>query len=132
MEQKLYDLKVRSTDHAEIISKLIEENYLNEERFAIQYAGGKFRMKQWGRRKIMLSLQQKGVSEYCIRKAMKEIGDADYKATIARLAGKKMSALKGETFAIRKKKTVDYMMGKGYEPSLVASVIGDPPKKKAR
>ena len=48
--QKLYELGARKKDHDEIIAALIQENYLNEERFAIAYAGGKYRMKQWGRR----------------------------------------------------------------------------------
>src|ERR687886_2511625 len=68
--QKLWDLGVRKAEHDEIVSALIEEDYLNEERFAIQYAGGKFRMLQWGRVKIKQALKQKGVSEYCIKKAL--------------------------------------------------------------
>jgi regulatory protein len=49
--QKLWELAVRKSDHDEIIATLIDEDYLNEERFAIQYAGGKFRMKQWGKKR---------------------------------------------------------------------------------
>ena len=52
VQQKLYELGIRKAEHDEIISTLIEEDYLNEERFAIQFVGGKFRMKEWGRKKI--------------------------------------------------------------------------------
>ena len=69
--QKLWDLGVYRSEHDEIISTLIEENYLNEERFAIQFAGGKFRMKSWGRKRIYYALKEKKVSEYNIKKAMK-------------------------------------------------------------
>ena len=58
-------------DVDEIIADLIDENYVNEERFAIQYAGGKFRMKHWGKNKIKQALKQKQVSDYCIKKALK-------------------------------------------------------------
>lgn len=51
-----------------LLSQLIEENYLNEERFAIAYAGGKFRINQWGKTKIKYNLTQKQVSNYCIKK----------------------------------------------------------------
>ena len=57
--QKLWDLGIRQADHDEIISSLIEENYLNEERFAKAFAGGKFRMKDWGRKKIYYALKEK-------------------------------------------------------------------------
>ena len=73
--QKLWDLGVRKSEHDEIVSGLIEEDYLNEERFAIHFAGGKFRMKDWGRKKIYYGLKEKGVSAYCITKALKSIGD---------------------------------------------------------
>ncbi len=75
VKEKLYDLGVWKKDHDEIISTLIEENYLNEERFAIAFAGGKWRVKHWGRVKIKYELKQKQVSEYCIKKAMKQIDE---------------------------------------------------------
>ena len=75
VKAKLYELGVRKADHDEIISTLIEEDYLNEERFAMAFARGKFRMKQWGRIKIKYELKQKQVSEYCIKKAFKEINE---------------------------------------------------------
>jgi regulatory protein len=80
--QKLWDLGVRKAEHDEIISALIEEDYLNEERFAVQYAGGKFRMKDWGRKKIYYGLKEKQVSAYCISKALKSINEDDYRKTL--------------------------------------------------
>src|SRR3954463_14176962 len=88
-EQKLWDLGVRKAEHDEIISTLIEEDYLNEERFARAFAGGKFRMKDWGRKKIYYALKENKVSEYNIKKAIKEIDEEDYKATLKDLAEKK-------------------------------------------
>ena len=73
VKQKLYELGVRTNDHDEIIASLIDEDYLNEERFAIQFAGGKFRMKQWGKKKILYALREKKVSDYSIKKALAEI-----------------------------------------------------------
>ncbi|HVG11574.1 MAG TPA: RecX family transcriptional regulator, partial [Flavisolibacter sp.] len=69
--QKLWDLGVSKNEHDEIISVLIQEDYLNEERFAQLFAGGKFRIKDWGRKKILYGLKEKGVSEYNIKKALK-------------------------------------------------------------
>src|SRR5690349_6245404 len=73
VQQKLWDLGVRKADHDEIITALIEDDYLNEERFAIQFAGGKFRMKDWGRKKIYYALKEKKVSDYCIKRALSAI-----------------------------------------------------------
>ena len=124
VKEKLYNLGVWKKEHDEIIATLIEENYLNEERFAIAFAGGKFRVKQWGRVKIKYELKQKGVSEYCIKKALKQIGEEDYLKVLKELAEKKQASLKGEQYLIRKKKTMDYLMGRGFEAELVRSVLG--------
>lgn len=123
VKEKLYNLGVWKKDHDEIIASLIEENYLNEERFAIAFAGGKFRVKQWGRVKIKYELKQKQVSEYSIKKAMKQIGEEEYLALLHKLTEEKYAALKKEQYLIRKKKTMYYLMARGFEPELVRSVI---------
>lgn len=121
--QKLWDLGVRKAEHDEIIASLIEDDYLNEERFAIQFVGGKFRMKDWGRKKIYYGLKEKGVSEYIIKRAMKEIDDAAYQKVLLELAEKKYASLKGEQYLVRKKKTMDYLLQKGYESQLVTAIV---------
>jgi regulatory protein len=123
VQQKLWDLGVRRAEHDEIISSLIEEDYLNEERFAIAFAGGKFRMKQWGRRKIIYALKEKKVSEYNIRKALKQLDEEEYEKLLFSLAEKKYSSLKSEQYLVRKKKTIDYLLQKGYEPEMVNDVL---------
>ena len=123
VEQKLWELGLPGKVHATLIAKLIEDDYLNEERFAIQFAGGKFRMKDWGRKKILYALREKKVSEYSIKKAMKEISEEAYLKTLESLAEKKYALLKGELPALRKKKTMEYLITKGYEPDLVYGVL---------
>ncbi len=123
VKEKLYNLDVWKSDHDEIIATLIEENYLNEERFAIAFAGGKWRIKQWGRVKIKYELKQKQVSDYCIKKALKQIDEEEYLKTLARLAKEKYAALKHEQYLVRKKKTMDYLVGKGFEGELVRGVL---------
>jgi regulatory protein len=123
VRSKLWELGVWRSQHDEIISSLIEEDYLNEERFAIQYAGGKFRMKDWGRKKILYGLKEKGVSEYCIKKAMKSIDEEAYYKTLDALAEKKWETLKGEQYLVRRKKTEDYLLQKGYESDLVRQAV---------
>jgi regulatory protein len=121
--QKLWDLGVRRAEHDDIIAALIEEDYLNEERFAVQFAGGKFRMKAWGRKKIYYALKEKKVSTYCINKALNGIPEDDYLKTLQQLAEKKYNALKGEQYMIRYKKATDYLLQKGYEPDLVSAAL---------
>jgi regulatory protein len=123
VKQKLYDLGTWKKDQDEIISTLIEENYLNEERFAIAFAGGKFRVKQWGRVKIKYELKQRQVSDYCIKKALKQIEEDEYLKTLNKLAEEKYASLKGEQYLVRKKKTMDYLIGRGFEMELVVKTI---------
>lgn len=120
---KLWELGVRKQEHDEILSSLIEDDYLNEERFAKQFVGGKFRMKDWGKKKIYYALKEKKVSEYAIKIAMKEIDEEDYKKMLYELAEKKYESLKGEQFLVRKRKTMDYLLQKGYESELVTGAL---------
>lgn len=123
VKQKLWDWRLRKSEHDEIIATLIEEDYLNEERFAKAFVGGKFRMKDWGRKKIWHALKEKQVGEYNIKKAMKEIDDEEYKNVLQELAEKKYALLKGEQHLVRKKKTMDYLLQKGFEVDLVTQVL---------
>src|SRR6478735_1227030 len=86
VRDKLYSFKLHRNEVEQLLTQLIEEDYLNEERFAMVYAGGKFRIKSWGKEKIKYALKQKQVSEYCIRKALAAISAIDYKKTFYTLA----------------------------------------------
>lgn len=120
MKDKLYSYGLHKADVETILSQLIEENYLNEERFALQFAGGKFRMKQWGRVKIKYELKQRQVSEYCIKKALKSIDEAAYEKTLQKLFDDKIKTLRSEkNIFIKKKKVQDYLLQKGFEVDLV-------------
>ena len=124
VKEKLYNYGVYQMDAEEIISKLVEDNYLNEERFAIHFAGGKFRIKQWGRIKIKYELKQKQVSEYCIKKALTNIDEAEYLKTLDKLAGTKLLTLKHEkNIFIKRKKMQDHLRMKGYEGDLITDVM---------
>src|ERR1700712_5575139 len=120
VKEKLYSLGLYKQQVEESIAQLIEENYLNEERFAQQFAGGKFRMKQWGRVKIKYELKQKQVSEYCIKKGLKEINEDDYLKTLQKLAADKWNQNNTESNLFNKlRKTQNYLMQKGYETDLI-------------
>lgn len=120
VRDKLYSFGLRKTEVEEIISELITENYLNEERFAIHFAGGKFRMKQWGKIKIKQALKAKQLSDYCIKKALKEIDSKEYQKTFQKLAEQKLKTLKSErNIFIKKRKMQDFLLQKGFETQMI-------------
>ena len=124
VKEKLYSFKLRKTEVEELLSKLIEEDYLNEVRYAAHFAGGKFRIKQWGRVKIKYELQQKRVSAYCIKIALKVIDEDAYMQTLHKLFEAKLKTLKSETnHFVRKRKVQDYLLQKGYEHSLIHQLL---------
>lgn len=130
VREKLYSFSLYKKEVEEIIAQLIEENYLNEERFAKQFAGGKFRMKQWGKIKIKYALKQKQVSEYSIKKALNEITANDYKNTLNKLAAQKLKTLKSEkNIFIRQRKLYDYLLQKGFEAAMIKEVAGKQTEK---
>lgn len=124
VRDKLYSFGLHKNEVEEIIFTLITENYLNEERFAIHFAGGKFRMKQWGKAKIKRALKLKQVSDYCIRKALKEIPAEEYKKVFLKLAEQKLKTLKSEkNIFIKKRKLQDFLLQKGFENEIIHAQI---------
>jgi regulatory protein len=120
VKEKLYSFGLYKKDVDELLSELIQENYLNEERYAVQFAGGKFRIKQWGRIKIKQALKQKQISTYCIQKALASINEADYRNTAMKIINQKLLTLKAEKNQyIKSRKLQLYMLQKGFETDLV-------------
>jgi regulatory protein len=119
VRDKLYSFGLHRREVELIISQLISENYLNEERFAIAYAGGKFRMKQWGRNKKKASLKQKKISDYCIRKALNEINSRDYGKALDKLISEKSKAVKEPNALKKNYKVAQYAISRGFEPEMV-------------
>src|SRR5210317_1954505 len=78
VRDRLYALGLHRDEVENVLTELITEDFVNEERYAKAFAGGRFRMKQWGRRKIEYALKQKNISSYCIEKGLEEIPDHDY------------------------------------------------------
>jgi len=109
-----------------LLSKLIEEGFLNEERFAAAFVGGKFRIKQWGRKKIEVELKKRFVSAYSISKAMREeIDMAAYEKTLMKLIEKKWASLKGpgNTVYVKQSKTRQYLLSRGFENDMVSKKL---------
>ncbi len=123
---KLVELGARGEELEQYLTDLIQAGLLNEERFAQSYVRGKFRINQWGRKKIVQSLKQKQVSEYCIKMGLRQIDEEEYAATILHLAKKKWTELKSErSKAIRKQKVLRYLLQKGYEYDLGNDAINN-------
>ena len=119
VRDKLYEWGLHRNEVEQTIAVLVTENYLNEQRFAIAYAGGKFRVKGWGRIKIKLALKQKKVSDYCIRKALEEISSRDYRNTLSKIISAKSKEVKEKNPLKKKYKVAQYAISRGFEPEMV-------------
>jgi regulatory protein len=120
---KLVEWGMRGDELEEIISELILNNFLNEERFAKSYASGKFNIKHWGRVKIKQGLKLKGVPDKILQKAIYSIDDDDYLQTIEKLAIKKVESLNENDPFKRKNKLMSYLQAKGFETDLILLVL---------
>jgi regulatory protein len=124
-KEKLYGYGLYSHEVDKIIVALIEENFLNEERFAQLFAGGKFRNKHWGKKKIQYELQQKGVSKMNIVLALKAIDQNDYLNTATKLIEQKKLTVKGQHHLTQKAKIVAFMLQKGYEQNIIYTLLSN-------
>lgn len=123
VRDKLYEYGLSKEEVEEIIAALIAENFLNEARFALQFAGGHFRIKGWGKLKISHALKQKRVSPYNIKKALQSIDPDAYQKTLEALALKKWNSLKGARGLSRMAKTQAFLYQRGFEPQLIQAVL---------
>ncbi|MFM7852069.1 MAG: regulatory protein RecX [Flammeovirgaceae bacterium] len=119
VRNKLFDYGLFQTEVDEITSTLIAEGFLNEERFAKAFAGGKFRIKKWGRIKIMRELEMLGVSKRNITTGLKEIDEFDYRNTLISLLKKKTQQITDKDTFQLKDRLARYAIAKGYERDLV-------------
>ena len=131
VREKCYHLGLRGDAVDEAIACLVEEGFLNEERFARAYAGSKFRLQQWGRKKITMMLKQKQVSAYCIKKGLEEIDGDDYWNSLLSLTEKKYGLLKAGQPLKRQYKVMQFLLQRGYEQELAREAIEQIAKKGA-
>ncbi|SDK69100.1 regulatory protein [Catalinimonas alkaloidigena] len=123
VRDKLRSYGLTSQEVEELTDRMIDENYLHEARFAEAYAGGKFRLKKWGRVRIRMGLRQHGIADSLIEESLAALDAVDYRATLQQLAQKKAASLTAEEPLLRKQKLVAYLLNKGYEPDLVWPLV---------
>tara|TARA_R110001632_G_scaffold38446_14_gene96855 strand:+ start:1204 stop:1686 length:483 start_codon:yes stop_codon:yes gene_type:complete len=102
-----------------IVGHLIQENFLNEERFARSFARGKFKIKKWGKNRIINELKHRDISKYNITTALKEIESKEYLNTFNALAKKRLSEIREKDLQKRRKKLADYLLYRGWESGMV-------------
>ena len=108
-----------------IISELIKANYLNETRFTQSFVRGKFRIKKWGKNRILQELKVREISSFNIKLGMKEISDDNYQTTFYELFEKRRREVKQLTKTEQKKKIFSYMSYRGWENSKVYEALRD-------
>lgn len=125
VKNKLFEYGLRSSEVDEILAHLITEGFLNEERYAKAFAGGKFRMMKWGRVKIQRALEMEGLTPKCISRGLAEIDSKDYSKTLVSLIKKKSTQTTDPNPFKKKNKIAQFAIGKGYEPGLVWELLNE-------
>ncbi len=120
---KLYEYGLKEVEVEDIISKLISENFLNEERFAMALAGGKFRIKHWGKIKIKIELKKHKISDYSINKALKSIDGDDYINMLTLVLEKKIRQTKVKEKQKLFYAVLNYAVSRGYERDLASDQL---------
>jgi regulatory protein len=123
VKQKLKNLNVSKKDYDKILEILIQDNYLNQKRFALSFVSGKFRLKKWGKTKIKNELIKKDIEKEIIELALSDIDVIEYKNCLEKLFQKKLKTIKGENDFIKKNKAANYLRSKGYETELIYDLL---------
>jgi regulatory protein len=120
---KLKEWKVDKKRADKIIEQLIKEDYLNEERFARTFAGGKFRINHWGKTRIIYELEKRQVPDLIIQIGLEEIDDDEYAKTLQEIIHRKEREIRETDPQKRKQKLIAFGMQKGYHYSLVKQIV---------
>jgi regulatory protein len=123
VENKLKEFNLIPEAKESILLHLLENNYLNEERFSKAFARGKFTIKKWGKQRIVRELRLKNISDYNIKSALKEIDDNDYINTFDELAEKRLKEIKERNIYKKRKKLADYLLYRGWESDMVYNKV---------
>ena len=119
VEEKLSKMRLIPEIIEIVITHLIAESFLNETRFSQSFARGKFRIKKWGKNRIVRELKFRRITDYNIKKALKEIEQTEYLATLDSLILKKTELIKEPNPYKKKKKIIDYLLRQGFESHLI-------------
>lgn len=119
VEKKFKDWQVDEDIRDEVMAELISHGFINEERFASQFANGRFRIKQWGKQKIKVELKKRQISSYSINKALTGILDEEYRLTLQNLIAKKNKEVRAKNEFEKTQKIAQYLYSKGYETELI-------------
>lgn len=125
VEEKLKALDMYEDAKNHIIIKLLEDDFLNEERFARSYARGKFRIKKYGRVRITRELKSRAISVYNLKAGLSEIDEEEYINTLRDLAQHKLNITKESNVYKKRQKIYQHLAYKGYETELIYDVIND-------
>lgn len=123
VRNKLYEWGLHSQEVENALVELINDNFINEERFAIQLASGKFRIKHWGKVKITQALKMHKISPYCIKKALQQIPDDEYLKSLKQVIDKKRASLGTKLTPLKARKLAHFAQSKGYESDLIWKVL---------
>ncbi|MCM4160519.1 regulatory protein RecX [Antarcticibacterium flavum] len=123
VEEKLREMRMIPAAQEQIIIQLMQEDFLNEERFARNFVRGKFRIKKWGRIKIKQELKAREISAPIIKLAFSEIEEKDYQKTLYEVAEKKLRLIKESDPFKKRKKLADFLLRKGYESNFVYEAV---------
>ena len=123
IESRLKQMDLIPEVREAILLHLLEQDFLNEERFARSFARGKFRIKKWGRSRIERALKSKDISSYNIATGLSEIEEEEYQRTLFELAERKFEATTEDHVLKKRKKVADHLLRKGFESDRVYAVL---------
>lgn len=123
VEKRLRDFRLIPEAKEMILIHLIQNDFLNETRFAQSFTRGKFRIKKWGRKRIIQELKQRDITSYNIKLALKEIDEEEYYKTLEETAQHKFSQLKDSNLFLKKQKLYQHLYRRGFESNLIQEVV---------
>ena len=120
---KTFDIPQKEKD--EILDYLLDNRFVNDERFAKSFVRGKINQSGWGVNKIRFHLIQKGIDKEIIDEALGQTDEEAYRQRLIDILKTKSKTVKAANDFEKKRKLAAYAMQKGFEGNLVWDILKD-------
>lgn len=123
VEMKLEQWGATNEIKEKVIKHLIEEKYIDQQRYCAAFVRDKYRFNQWGRVKIGQALRMKRISSDFISHGMEEIDEEEYFKILSSLIEQKKKSVKARTEYERNGKLIRFALGRGFEMEAILRCV---------
>ena len=123
IEQKCHEWQLTAEETTRVTNYLIQEKFIDHQRYASSYVNDKFRFNQWGKIKLAYALRMKHIEEKHVREALSGLSEENYHKVLLGLLTAKARTIKEKDSYTRRGKLLAFAQSRGFESDEAIKII---------